>query len=125
MSQYPFQKYNSFSTVERLDGESSLTTPPSQTSPLPPVPTSTPIIHKLSGTHDFSSQVPDEVKQKRLNMAEEVAGKFLGPMPIQSFFDEFMHVSGEIPAFPDAERLFSAIPKCKNEAQITVLIVWY
>src|SRR6188768_1828822 len=86
-------------------------TPPSTTLSLP---SSTPVVHKQSGTHTFISK--GHLRSSlNVQLANETIGHFLGPMPPTKFLNKFLPAAA---GCPSADNAFSELHKAQSEIQM-------
>lgn len=75
-----------------------------------PVPKTTPIKIKLSGSHNYANEVKER-EELNMELAREMKGHFVGPMRTATFLDEFLpfDASSENKTCPDSATAFKAL----------------
>lgn len=56
----------------------------------------TPVKKNLQGSQHFASQSKLDAEHLKVNMAEELAGQWVGPMPVKDFIDTFLPLGAEV-----------------------------
>lgn len=57
---------------------------------------STPVKKSLQGSQHFASQSKHNAELLKVDMAEELAGQWVGPMPVKEFIDAFLPLDAQI-----------------------------
>lgn len=82
--------------------------------------TSTPITRKIFGFSTFASAFKNEdMASKYIELAKETRGHYIGPMPVQTFLNDFLPWNEETPeAFREAKIPPQRVKKLKSSAVV-------
>lgn len=70
---------------------------------------SSPIKHSGQGSLPFQSSPQPDFSSNRARMENEMAGHWIGPMPVQDFIEEFLKIPAGTAAPPKKPKLFSRL----------------